>query len=447
LTVDNLPPGEVRQLLARHILADGMPLLLDLEASHGAWLRDAATGRDYLDFFSSFSTCPIGLNHPRLTDPAIASELLLTAVNKISNSDLYTREFASFVERFAGVLPATLRQHLFFIEGGALAVENALKAAFDWKRRLNQKHGKSARGEQIIHFQEAFHGRSGYTLSLTNTDPTKTDSYPQFAWPRVSNPKLDFSKQAPPDIELREEATIAEIRKALEDNPDDIAGLIIEPMQGEGGDNHFRREFLEALRHLADDNEFLLIFDEVQTGFGTTGRWWCFEHFDVEPDILVFGKKTQVCGIAAGPRLDEVDSVFHVSGRINSTWGGNLVDMVRCRRFIDIIEDEGLLANATLVGDQLLEGLRDIGNELDGRLGATRGRGMFLAFDLPDTETRNLALEAMQDELLLALPSGPRAIRFRPPLSLSKDEADVGLRRCRRALHATFATAGQPDDR
>ena len=436
-------PSDVHQILERHILADGMPLVLDLERSHGAWLRDSATGRDFLDFFSSFSTCPIGLNHPRLKDPEITSELLRAAVNKISNSDLYTRELARFVDRFAGTLPASLQQHLFFIEGGALAVENALKAAFDWKRRLNLLHGKSALGEQVIHFREAFHGRSGYTLSLTNTDPTKTDFYPKFAWPRVSNPKLDFSKEAPSDIESREEASLAEIRKALDDNPDDIAALILEPIQGEGGDNHFRREFLEALRRLADDNELLLIFDEVQTGFGTTGRWWCFEHFDVEPDILVFGKKTQVCGIAANRRLEEVKSVFEVSGRINSTWGGNLVDMVRCRRFVDVIENEGLLENAVRVGDRLLEGLRELSDDLEGLVGAARGRGMFLAFDMPDTETRDQALGAMRRELLLTLPSGPRSIRFRPPLSLTEDEADEGLHRCRRALVAAFAAAGR----
>src|SRR6185503_10113972 len=120
-------------------------------------------------------------------------------------------------------------------------------------------------------------------------------------------------------VAAAEKQTVAEIERALRDNPDDIAALIIEPIQGEGGDNHFRREFLAELRRLADEHEFLLIFDEVQTGFGTTGKWWAFEHFGVEPDIFSFGKKTQVCGIAASRRLDEVDSVFKISSRINST--------------------------------------------------------------------------------------------------------------------------------
>lgn len=431
-----LLPRDVRPLLERHILADGMTLVLDLEKSHGVWLEDAVSGDSFLDFFSSFSTCPVGMNHPALRTEEAIREILPAAVNKISNSDLYTVELARFVERFAGILPEALRGHLFFVEGGALAVENALKAAFDWKRRLNQRHGRSARGSQIVHFKEAFHGRSGYTLSLTNTDPTKTAYFPTFDWPRVSNPKLDFplTRAGSAAVEAKEKITLDAIRQALESNPHEVAALILEPIQGEGGDNHFRGEFLRALRELADQEEFLLIFDEVQTGFATTGRWWCFEHFGVEPDILVFGKKTQVCGIAASQRLNQVSSVFEISGRINSTWGGNLVDMVRCRRFIDIIEDESLLSNASRIGALLVDKLQRLADELPALLASPRGRGMLIAFDLPSTEIRNETLAAMMLERLIALPSGPRSIRFRPPLTLTAEEAGEGILRCERAL-------------
>jgi L-lysine 6-transaminase len=436
-----LAPDEVRDVLSRHLLVDGYHLVQDIEKSHGVWLHDAVRGRDMLDFFGHFSTNPVGFNHPRMTDPEFAARLLPSAINKPANSDVYTTFMAEFVETFARTVPAPLRRHLFFVEGGAMAVENALKAAFDWKVRKNLAAGRGERGTQVLHFRQAFHGRSGYTLSLTNTaDPRKTQYFPKFDWPRVGNPKLRFpvTDEVLAEVTAAERASVAEIERAVAERPHEIAALIVEPIQGEGGDNHFRPEFLARLRSLADEHEFLLVFDEVQTGFGTTGSWWSFEQLGVEPDLFAFAKKTQVCGLAAGPRLDEVDSVFKVSSRINSTWGGNLVDMVRCQRIIEIIEEEGLLGNAARVGERLLAGLRRLEAVFPGRVSNARGRGLFLAFDLPDTETRNRALRGLNEADVLGLASGERAIRMRPPLVLSADEADEGLRRIERALAAVL---------
>ncbi|MEE9562729.1 MAG: L-lysine 6-transaminase [Thermoanaerobaculia bacterium] len=437
LSTAHIAPSEVHQLLERHILADGLPMVLDLERSHGAYLYDSLREREILDLFTCFATCPIGYNHPKLDTPEFRQRLLPTALNKPSNSDLYTAEMAEFVATLSRTVPDSLNQRMFFIEGGAPAVENALKTAFDWKVRRNLEAGKGEKGYQVIHFHQAFHGRSGYTLSLTNTaDPRKTDYFPKFDWPRVSNPKLSFPVTADvlEQVEAAEQQSLGEIKQALRENRDDIAALIIEPIQGEGGDNHFRTEFLRQLRELADEEEFRLVFDEVQTGFGATGKWWAFEHFDVQPDILAFGKKTQVCGICASDRVDEVDSVFKVSSRINSTWGGNLVDMVRCQRFVEIIEEEGLLENATTVGALLLEGLEQLETTYPEMVSNSRGRGMMVAFDLPDPKTRDAVLGEMVEVGVMGLASGVQAIRFRPALSLSPDEAAEGLRRLELAL-------------
>lgn len=432
----------VRDTLAEHILVDGYHLVQDIEKSHGIWLHDAVRGRDLLDFFGHFSTNPVGFNHPGMATPEFRERILPAAINKPANSDVYTSYMAEFVATFARTVPPAFRKRLFFVEGGALAVENALKAAFDWKVRKNLAAGRGELGTKILHFRQAFHGRSGYTLSLTNTaDPRKTQYFPKFDWPRVSNPKLRFpvTPEVTAEVEQAERRTVAEIEAALAAHPHDVAALILEPIQGEGGDNHFRGEFLHTLRRLADEHEFLLIFDEVQTGFGTTGKWWAFEHFGVEPDIFAFAKKTQVCGIAATARLDEVDSVFKVSSRINSTWGGNLVDMVRCQRIVEIIEAENLVENAARVGDHLLAGLRRLETAFPGKVTNARGRGLFVAFDLPDGITRGRALEALNEADVLGLASGERAIRMRPPLVLSRDEADEGLRRIERALARVFA--------
>jgi len=437
----HVAPEEVHGVLSRHLLVDGYHMVLDLRRSHGAFLFDQVRGREVLDFFGSFSTCPVGYNHPGLDNPEFHARILPSALNKPANPDIYTPELAEFVATFARTVPPAFREHLFFVEGGAMAVENALKVAFDWKVRKNLAAGRGELGSQIVHFQQAFHGRGGYTLSLTNTaDPRKIQYFPKFPWPRVSNPKLRFpvTPEVEAEVEAAEARAVAEIEAALHANPHDIAGLIVEPIQGEGGDNHFRPEFLRTLRRLADEHEFLLIFDEVQTGFATTGRWWSFEHFGVEPDVFAFAKKTQVGGIAASHRIDDVDSVFKVSSRINSTWGGNLVDMVRCQRYVEIIEAEGLIENAERVGAHLLAGLRALEGRFPGRVTNARGRGMFLAIDLPDGEARRQALAALNQTDVLGLASGERAIRFRPPVSLTEAEADEALRRVEKALHTVL---------
>jgi L-lysine 6-transaminase len=430
---------EVHTHLRKHILADGFDLVMDLERSHGAVIHDSLGGREILDLFTCFSTCGLGYNHPKLNTAEFRQRILPAALNKPSNSDVYTREMTDFVEAFSRTLPSPLASHLFFIEGGALAVENALKTAFDWKVRKNLEAGRGEKGHQIIHFRQAFHGRSGYTLSLTNpADTRKTQYFPQFPWPRITNPKLSFpvTDQVLEHVIAAERQAVAEIERAVWEHRDDIAALIIEPIQGEGGDNHFRGEFLRELRRLADEHEFLLIFDEIQTGFGTTGRWWCCEHFGVLPDVLVFGKKTQICGIAASHRIDDVDSVFKISSRINSTWGGNLVDMVRCQRYIEIIEEDGLLANAERVGRRLLDGFRRLEEAFPGVVGNSRGRGLFVAFELPDQVIRDKALEALLTYNTLALPSGISSIRFRPALVLQPEEADEAIRRVEKALRS-----------
>ena len=439
-TRTELSPQDVLDVLSRHILVDGYHVVMDLERSRGSYLYDARSDRMLLDFFTNFATYPVGYNHPKTADPQFREDLLQAALGKPTNSDTYTVLYAAFVDTFSRLaVPPSHARHLFFVEGGSLAVENALKTAFDWKVRKNFARGiKEELGTRVLHFRNAFHGRSGYSLSLTNTaDPRKTQYFPKFDWPRLTCPSLSFP--VTPEI-LRgvadeEEQVEREIREACQRFPGDVAALVLEPIQGEGGDNHFRPEFFARLRRLADELEFLLIFDEVQTGLGPTGSMWAWQQFGVEPDLFCFGKKTQVCGFASNSRIDDVDNVFSVSSRINSTWGGNLADMVRCTKYLEIIEEEKLIENAHTTGEHLLSRLRELAAELPA-ITNVRGRGLFVAFDLPDKETRDRALAACLDNGLIALASGVSAIRFRPALTLSPGEADEGVRKLRRAVQA-----------
>jgi L-lysine 6-transaminase len=267
-------------------------------------------------------------------------------------------------------------------------------------------------------------------MSLTNTDPRKTDLFAKFDWPRVSCPHLDFSlpeSERERDVIAREKKAEQEIRDYIRDRNIDICAIIIEPIQGEGGDNHFRGEWLHTLRKICDDNELLLIFDEVQCGMGATGRNWCCEHFGVVPDLLAFGKKAQVCGVMAGPRLDEVkDNAFRLSSRLNSTWGGNFTDMVRSTHYLRIIEEEHLVENAAKVGAYFLDQLRGLQRE-EAMISSARGRGLFLAFDLPDAKTREEFWKGFFDLGILTLRSGENSIRFRPPLDITAEVIDEAM--------------------
>ena len=431
-------PDQVHAVLGRSVLADGYSFVYDPERSHGSWLVDARTGDAYLDAFSFFASGAIGHNHPALHDPAFSERLLVAARVKPSNPDVYTTLYAEFVDTFATIAVPKEFPHLFFIDGGALAVENALKTAFDWKVRKNLAAGKGPLGSKVIHFTEAFHGRSGYTLSLTNTaDPRKYEYFPRFDWPRIPVPKMRFplTEETLEEVIARESAALHAITAVLEREADEIAAIIIEPIQGEGGDNHIRPEFLRALRQLADDYEVMLIFDEVQTGMGLTGSWWAFQQLGVEPDIFVFGKKTQVCGIAVSRRVDEVErNVFVEPSRISSTFGGNLVDMVRAQRIIEVIAQENLIENARHQGEVLLGQLRELATQAP--IDNVRGRGLMIAFDLPTPEARDAVIARAYEERLLVLPCGARSIRLRPHLSLTTDEAEALIQRLTAALDA-----------
>jgi L-lysine 6-transaminase len=254
--------------------------------------------------------------------------------------------------------------------------------------------------------------------------------FAKFNWPRVSNPAIDFSlpeNEREGEVIEREKKSEAEIRKFIDERGTDIAAIIIEPIQGEGGDNHFRGEWLRKVREICDESDILLIFDEVQTGLCTTGRTWCCQHFNVQPDLLAFGKKVQVCGVMAGPRLDEVkDNAFRLPSRLNSTWGGNFTDMVRSTHYLRIIEKENLVENAGKVGAYFLEQLLDWQRECE-LVSAVRGRGLFIAFDLPNARTRDDVWRKLFDSGLLVLKSGERSIRFRPALDITKKVIDEAL--------------------
>lgn len=426
-------PDQVNQTLQQHILADGYDLTYDMEKSNGAFIYDSKYQRKLLDFFTCFASVPLGYNHPKMiNDEAFKKNLLLAAMANPSNSDVYTQQYAEFVATFSKVGIPDYLPHAFFIAGGALAVENAIKVAMDWKVQKNFAKGHTTeKGFKVLHFEKAFHGRTGYTLSLTNTLPDKTKWFAKFDWPRVSVPEVKFPLDAQHLAHAiqTEEDSIAQIKKAFADNKDEICAIIVEPIQSEGGDNHLREEFLIQLRQLADENDAFLIYDEVQTGVGLTGKFWCHQHFSekARPDIVAFGKKMQVCGILVGKKVDEIETnVFRVPSRINSTWGGNLVDMVRSTQILNILQEDQLCQNATDVGNYLQQQLTQLATKHD-KMSNVRGKGLLCAFDFPNKDMRNAFVQKGMDHNVMFLGCGNQTIRFRPALCIEKQHIDMGV--------------------
>jgi L-lysine 6-transaminase len=431
-------PDQVHEVLGRSILADGFDLVLDLDRSAGSYLVDARDGRRYLDMFTFFASSALGMNHPALADDDdFRAELVQAALNKPSNSDVYTVAMARFVETFTRVLGDPALPHLFFVDGGALAVENALKVAFDWKSRRNERRGTDpALGTRVLHLRGAFHGRSGYTLSLTNTKPVTVARFPKFDWPRIDAP---FLRPGLDDtgMDALEAESLRQARAAFEAHPHDIACFVAEPIQGEGGDRHFRPGFFAAMRELCDEYDALLIFDEVQTGCGLTGTAWAYQQLGVQPDVVAFGKKTQVCGIMAGRRVDEItDNVFTVGSRINSTWGGNLADMVRARRILEVIEADELFERAAARGRYLRARLDELADDFPALVLDVRARGLMCAFSLPTTADRDELISLLWRRGVILLPSGADGVRFRPALTVSRHDIDEAVAGVRGALTA-----------
>lgn len=428
-----ITPEQVNETLSKHILADGFDLTYDMEKSQGTYIYDSKNNRNLLDFFTCFASVPLGYNHPKMiNDEVFKKNLLQAALANPSNSDVYTQQYAQFVDTFSKHGIPHYLPHAFFIAGGGLAVENAIKVAMDWKVQKNFAKGyKEERGFKVLHFEKAFHGRTGYTLSLTNTLPDKTKWFAKFDWPRIPVPVVKFPLQGEnlkTAVET-EAISIAKVKQAFTDHKDDICAIIVEPVQSEGGDNHLREEFLIELKAIADEHDAFLIYDEVQTGVGLTGKFWCHQNFSekARPDILAFGKKMQVCGILVGNKVDQIpQNVFKVSSRINSTWGGNLVDMVRSSQILQIIAEDNLCENAAIVGQYLQEALHKLASKYN-IISNVRGKGLLCAFDFVNKEMRDSFIKKGLENNVMFLGCGNQTIRFRPALCIEKKHIDEGI--------------------
>ena len=399
----DIAPLTIHETLSTWLQADGMPILCDLKKSQGSYLHDVRSGKDYLDMSSFYGGRPLGFNHPKLLDPTFVLRLEKIALKQPQHGDVDATEYASFVQTLGTVALGNDFSQVFVMEGGSLALEHALKTAIDWKHHNNKK------GSHIIAFKEAFHGSTAHVLS------------------HVTNPKkhFPFDEKALAETMALEHVALTEIDEIFNLHPHEVAAIIIEPIQCAGGDNYFRSEFFQKLRAIANERECLLIFDEVQTGFGATGHWWAWQWLDVKPDIMLFGKKAGVCGFAASQRLDEAGSTF-----------SNVADMVRCERVMQIVLEEKLLDNATTMGRYLQKLLLELSHTRSD-VSNVRGIGVLAAFDMTTTAVRDQLLKACFEQELIVLPCGLKSICMRPTLDVNADAVGRAVAQLEAALRQT----------
>ncbi len=387
------------------------PVEIDPVHSLGSYVVEAQSGSEYLDLFGCQPRRALGFNHPALR----ASDGLLTSGQGVDCRWLVSPVCTQAVTRLMQQALAPDFSAVEFLESREAAV------GFATQMVVHQHQGRSVgRQPQVITFSGACHGRHGLAALLSDATLVPWScGLPPLDWPQLPSPTLTSMSQAQQlaVIEQRElhaekalAATIARLGGA-------VAAVFVEPIQGAVGEHFFRSGFLQTLRALADNHGFLLVFDETDCGFGMTGQLWDYQSHGVIPDVLVFGGRMGVSGVAFR------DPTLRLP--LAAAWGptglcGSLSDFWALDRTLAVLAEDDLLTNARAVGGYLTKSLAELQADHP-ELSGVRGRGLIAAFDLPDAEARDRLVTAGFEEHLLMAPAGVRSIRLRPTLDVTAD--------------------------
>ena len=357
------------------------------DKGQGCYFKDL-DNNTFLDFSSQISSNPLGYNNPELKQ--VIKRYSNTHPIKYAGQDFAIEEHLKLLEELISITPKNLNA-AFLINSGAEAVENAIKICM-------RKNDKAKFG---ISFQGSFHGRTLGALSLTNSKLLYKKNY--FTIP---NKILSYSNEA-----------VNELEHVLRKNSsEEIAFVILEPIQGEGGYNIASKEMINGLRKITRENNIPLISDEVQSGMGRTGKWWAIDNFNITPDVMSAAKALQVAATISNRNM------FPEPGAISSTWGGgHKLDLTLGCKTIEIIKKKKLLNNVNNQGKYLRKRLQEL--NLD-KISNVRGLGLMNAFDLPNEQLRNnLVIECLKNGLVL-LGCGYKGIRLIPPYIVKEKEID-----------------------
>tara|TARA_A100001391_G_scaffold73126_2_gene47005 strand:- start:5032 stop:6222 length:1191 start_codon:yes stop_codon:yes gene_type:complete len=367
---------------------------VDYGLSQGSYIYDNNSRKKYLDFFGMYASLPLGYNHQIFKTKDFIEEYLRTSSFKVNNCEFVSKETLEFDRQFRQFCGMGTFKFFHYTCTGALAVESAIKTCIDYKK---------AKEVNVLSFNNSFHGINSYGCFVTSRFPgadKRLNGFPEFF-----STKVNFD--------------IMEVEKALKTQ--DITCVLVEPIQCSAGDFHHDKKKFHELRRLCDVYNVPLIFDEIQIGFGSTGKIWYFQHVGITPDIVIFGKKTQLSGIMA---IDKMGEIFkkNNSVRLEVTWDGDVSDMIRCKYIIKAYKKYNILKNVNNTSDILMSGLKNIKG-----LKNIRGCGLIVGFDLTNTNQRDIIVNNMYSNGMICNPTGDRSIRLRPNLNVQPREVQEAI--------------------
>jgi L-lysine 6-transaminase len=412
--------------LSRYVVADPYPFVLDLEKCHGAWLV-TLEGREIFDWAGYFGSKLISHNHPGLYEEPYLKQLTIAANNKTANPDFLTPQCLDYYRLLHELAPIAMRDpklEVYAVNSGAEAVENLMKYFINLHHLRQKQAGKTDPRGRFIYFDQAFHGRTIFALNVTQLtdDPIITKDFHGLVHGnlQVPFPWTDIS-QADAQNQYRTDHSLSIVEQLLETLGDEIAGIVVEPLQGAGGHRTALPRFFRGLSELAHKYSVYLGFDEVQTAGGQTGTFWAIDGFDLPypPQAVASAKK-----LANGVVYMLYPMEDH--GVLDSTWGGTLVDMVRFVQEMKIVRREKLIEQVPQKAARLCAGLAQLTVKFPAMVYNPRGLGLYQGFSLRAPATKSNFLEiALQEESLLLLGAGTNSIRLRPSLSITNEEIDL----------------------
>ncbi|MEM2760635.1 MAG: aminotransferase class III-fold pyridoxal phosphate-dependent enzyme [Nitrososphaerales archaeon] len=397
------PPGpkakEIVSYINKHCLESTFTYPLVVANGQGCYIEDV-DGNIFLDFASNIGVSQLGYSHPDIMQ--VLRKYSSKSALKIAGQDFYCEEHANLARAVLSIVPDNFK--VFLVNSGAEAVENAIKLAY---RSRGPLVGISCYG--------AFHGRTLGALTFTYSKPVQKKNFPEFSVKRI---KFCTSDDDP---------AIDDISRILEEQKD-VAFIITEIIQGEGGYNIASKKFIQNIHKSARGYCVPLIIDEVQSGMGRTGTWWAWEHYGIKPDIMTAAK-----GLQVGATLFDEMYDPHEKGAASSTWGGgHRIDMAVGATVIDVIRRDRLLDNARKMGNILLNRL----SEFVGKYGVVdaRGIGLMIGVEYESKERRDQVLQNAFKNGLVLLPAGEKTMRVIPPLIITEKEIDEGVEILRKSL-------------
>ena len=385
---------------------------IDFQNSYGSYLIDKDTQEKYLDYFGQYSTLTLGYNHPVFKSNEYLDEVRRVAHQKITNCEMLSDESAEFDELFRSFTGKGIFSYYHYSCTGSLAIEAAVKTAMDYKGPGRQR---------VISFKGSFHGINSYGGIFTDRfEPVnqRIKGFPGSYWEPIDNPVITYDNGQEVIDDNLIQRVLNKIEQIITDEKN-VCAILVEPIQCTFGDYYFPTAFFTGVRELATKHDVPLIFDEIQVGFGGTGKLWYFEHLPIVPDILVFGKKTQLSGIAVQEKFSKI---FENPIRLEVTWDADIMDMIRCKYIIQVYKKADVLQNVNTMADLLNNSLSAVSN-----LQNVRNCGLLVAFDFEEKSQRDLFVKELIDNKMLCNPTRDKTIRLRPNLCVTSDEVNHAL--------------------